>query len=95
MGWQISDFIYPVRNNAPLEFLTGFIHWVFLHLAFYERQEYGCHVVWIDKHRLESVLCSQNDDTGINAFNCKDCPTFYVFEHVTCFYHGISLLVKR
>ncbi len=41
---------------------------------------------------MGSVLCSQNDDSGVNAFNCKHFPTFYVFEHITCFYHGISSL---
>jgi len=42
--------IIPVEFNAPLEFLTGFILFVFLDLVFYERQEYGFDAVWIDKH---------------------------------------------
>src|SRR4030043_309813 len=41
---------------------------------------------------MGSVLCSQNDDSGVNALHCKHFPTFYVFEHITCFYHGISSL---
>ena len=38
------------------------------------------------------IFSPQNDGARINAFNCKDFPTFYVFEHVACFDHGISSL---
>ena len=90
------DFrIIPAGFNASPEFLRGLLFGFFLDLAFYDGQEYGFHVVWIDKHRLESILCSQNDGAGINAFNCKYSPTFYVFEHVACFNHGISSLGNR
>ena len=71
-------------------FRLHLLFWFFLDLVLYERHEYGFHAVWIDKHRMGSVLCSQNDDSGINAFDYKLFPTFYVFEHITSFYHGIS-----
>ena len=64
----------------------------FLDLVFYERHECGFHAVWIDKHGMGSVLCSQKDGAGINALNSEDYSIFYAFEHVTCFYHGISFL---
>ena len=64
----------------------------FLDFILDERYEYGFHAVWIDKHRMGSVLCSQKDGAGINAFNSKDYSVFYAFEHVTCFYHGVSFL---
>ncbi len=43
---------------------------------------------------MGSVLCFQNDDSGINAFSYKHFPAFYIFQHVTCFYHDISSLVN-
>ncbi len=41
---------------------------------------------------MESVLCSQNDGSGINTLDCKHDSIFYVFEHVTCFDHRNSSL---
>ncbi|MCJ7785002.1 MAG: hypothetical protein MUP41_13800, partial [Desulfobacterales bacterium] len=64
----------------------------FLDLVFYKRHEYGIHAARIDKHRLESIFCPQNDGAGIDAFDFEDYSIFNVFEHVTCFYHGISFL---
>ena len=43
-------------------------------------------------HRLEQQVGGQDDDDGISALHREYFPAFYVFEHVTCFYHGISSL---
>jgi len=89
-----SNISFPFYKMEK-EVAFFWIHSLFgcwLSLVFHKRQEHGFHAVWLDKHWMESVLCSQNDDAGVGTFNCKHFSTFYVFEHVTCFYHGISSL---